>query len=100
MPLADESADVSGFFELFIDGDVVRREESFVRRVKVIGEVQARGTLAGHEGGSRRQTWRIGTEPVGEANSPSGDGIDVGRRMAVVPVTTQVVRTQRVEIEH
>ena len=85
------------------DTIVVRARGSFAAkgssRPGVVYDAVSPADLTGPQGGTRRQARRVGDPAVGESNSFARDAVDVRTRVAVIPVTTQMVRPQAVDVD-
>ena len=102
VPLADAGRTVSGRLERLgerelLEGQVLadRRTTQLLGRPvgpprQPVREVQPRGVLAGHDGGSRRGADRAGRVAVGEPHAPARQGIDVGGLVIRAAVTAEV----------
>jgi hypothetical protein len=103
VPLADQRGEVARVVEVFGERDLGkgqvadgggRRHFPAARRVfgRFVpdGHTEARGMLAGHDGGAGRRAHRRGRVRLGEPHAVAGQAVEVRRLVQVGPVTAQV----------
>ena len=94
-----QSARPTGAIESRLKRAVFAFEKRIRRDAAVIDDaVQDAGPTA-KQRGARGQTRHIGRVTVVVAHAARGDSVDVGRGVAVITVTTQMIGPQRIDVE-
>src|SRR5258705_8734542 len=103
MPLTEQPRCVAGLFQYlgdryFLQGQLTfdpRLQQPLRRRIgtprKIIGEVEPRGTLAGHDRRSRWRANRLSRVRTSESHPLRRETVEVGRAMIVASVAPEIV---------